>query len=250
MKIKITNNEFIPELAFVLCYPYVSEEEYWARIKELQSLNIEEIELDGPIKLGSINVVGKGYRGIIVKAYHSGKLYALKIRRVDCEKESLKDEALYNKIANGIDVGPLLFKYSRNFILREFIDGANLVQWLKKSKGDTIKHTLKDMLFQAFKLDMIGLDHGELARPVKHILITKNGKPFIIDFESASLKRRVHNLTSLTQYLFLRDNIVRKRIEEELGKWDRSQLILALRSYKRTPSLRTFRNMLRILRID
>ena len=47
MRIKVTSNEFIPELAFILCYPYISEEEYWARLKELQSLNVKEIELDG-----------------------------------------------------------------------------------------------------------------------------------------------------------------------------------------------------------
>ncbi len=239
MKLKI-KREYNEELAFILCYPYPSEEEYSERIEELISLGVDEIELVGPVRLGRVRVVGKGYRGVIVRAYVAGKLYALKIRRVDSERESLEDEALYTRIANAVNVGPSIYKYSRNFILREYVDGSNLPEWILEASSKDLRRCLSNLLFQAFALDMVGLDHGELARPAKHVLVTSDGRPVIIDFESASLRRRPRNLTRLTQYLFIRKGEVQEVIKSKLGAWDRDGLIEALREYKRTPSRRTF----------
>jgi len=247
MRIKV-KDEFSPELALVLCYPYVSKEEYRRRIMELIDLGVEEIELSGPLRIGSIRVLGKGYRGLVVKAYRGGELYALKVRRVDSERSSLEEEAIYNRMANGIGVGPTVYDYSRNFILREYVDGLELVRWIETA-GSEVLGVIRKMLYQAFKLDMLGLDHGELARPLRNVLVKKGGEPVIIDFESASLKRRARNLTRLSQYLLLRDNIISKRVREEIGALDKNQILKALRDYKRNPSLRTFRAFLKTIRL-
>jgi predicted Ser/Thr protein kinase len=72
---------------------------------------------------------------------------------------------------------------------------------------------------QAKKLDAIGLDHGQLGGKGKNILVKKNGKPIIIDFEKASDHRRVHNQTQLEAFLFKNPHSgIAKRIRALLGK--------------------------------
>ena len=45
------------------------------------------------------------------------------------------NEVLMHSLANAANVGPILIDFSENFILMEFIDGRNIVDW---SVGDSI----------------------------------------------------------------------------------------------------------------
>jgi putative serine/threonine protein kinase len=80
-------------------------------------------------------------------------------------------------------------------------------------------------------MDTYGLDHGELSRAHKNVIVSNNDIPTILDFESASLMRRPSNFTSLTQYLFLGGSIA-KKIARVLGPVNRDELLKCLRDYK------------------
>src|SRR5205807_1657040 len=86
----------------------------------------------------------------------------------------------------------------------QFLDGQRLPLWLSSLKGRgrkaRVKATVKTLLVQCVRLDAYGLDHGELSRAHKNVLISKGDHPWILDYESASLMRRVNNFTSLAQY--------------------------------------------------
>jgi predicted Ser/Thr protein kinase len=53
-----------------------------------------------------------------------------------------------------------------------------------------------------------------------------------VDFETASASRRVSNVTSICQYLFLGSQAA-KTIKRKLGEISREELINTLRNYKR-----------------
>jgi len=72
----------------------------------------------------------------------------------------------------------------------------------------------------------------------KHVIVSSKGA-CIVDFESASINRRVSNLTSAVQYLFLRNN--------NLWHVDRDMLIDALRVYKHDISRKAFEELLRLM---
>jgi predicted Ser/Thr protein kinase len=93
---------------------------------------------------------------------------------------------------------------------------------------------LGELLRQTRCLDEIGLDHGELTDARKHILIDKDGQPHILDFETASMRRRTRNLISLINYLFFKGTIA-DPISRHI-RWDRNELMGAAREYKGTPS--------------
>jgi hypothetical protein len=80
-------------------------------------------------------------------------------------------------------------------------------------------------------MDAYGLDHGELSRAPKNVIVSSDDSPRILDFESASLMRRSSNFTSLAQYMFLGGSIA-KRIGRILGPPDRDELLRCLREYK------------------
>jgi putative serine/threonine protein kinase len=95
-------------------------------------------------------------------------------------------------------------------------------------------------------MDKAGLDHGELSRAPKHILVDSEGKPHIIDFGKSSFKRRVSNVTSISQFLFIRGKLARK-IKKILGKINRKRLIEALKNYKQKMDDESFKKILLVL---
>jgi putative serine/threonine protein kinase len=235
--------------AEILCYPRYEKRETINRIQELKKLGIEALEFRGDKKAFNVPVLGKGYVGIVIVACIGRRKVALKIQRVDAESKRLKHEAEMLQKANDIDIGPCLIASSENFLVMELLDGILLPKWIETLKGrgtkNKIRMVLRGILEQCWKLDDAGLDHGELSNASKHIIVSSDYKVDIVDFETASIKRKVSNLTSISQYLFIGSKTA-KIMGRKLGKIDEETLIVALRNYKQKRSIENFNNILEI----
>jgi putative serine/threonine protein kinase len=230
--------------ASIICYPKTSKTELKKRLKELQKLGMESLEFSGEKEAFSVPVLGKGCVGIVTIAYRNGKKAALKIRRVDADRSRMQQEAKMLKKANSVHVGPRLLGVSKNFLLMQFIDGDLFPKWLEKRRGKTqIRKVLHEVLEQCWRLDIVGLDHGELSHAPKHIIIDKKSKPFIVDFETASLNRKSSNVTSICQFLFI-SGVVAEKVAEKLGGKDKKAIIEALRRYKTDRTRENFETVL------
>jgi putative serine/threonine protein kinase len=147
--------------------------------------------------------------------------------------------------ANSVHVGPRLINVSKNFLLMQFIDGAVLPDWLDAQKEKKpLCNVLKDILEQCWRLDNIGLDHGELSKAPKHLIVDRTQKPFIVDFETASVNRKPANVTSVCQFLFTSHGAVALRVAEVLGERNREEIIGALRLYKKDRIRENFNRVL------
>jgi len=230
--------------ASIICYPRTSKAELRNRLKELQKLGVSALGFAGEKLVFGKPVLGKGCVGIVTLARVKGRKAALKIRRVDADRVKMQREAQLLKKANSVKVGPKLLDVTRNFMLMQFVDGNLLPDWLTKKpdKAKTKKIT-RDILEQCFHLDEIGLDHGELSHAPKHVLVSKKCRPFIVDFETASLNRRPSNVTSICQFLFFSTE-VGTQIAELTGETDREVILEALRRYKLDRSRANFQNVL------
>jgi putative serine/threonine protein kinase len=179
--------------------------------------------------------LGKGYVGIVVVAYTEKGKAALKIRRVDADRSGMQREAEMLKRANQVGVGPKLLGVTENFLLMNFIEGTSLPKWIEALKGRgtkaRIRRVLREVLEQCWRLDMAGLDHGELSRAPKHVIVADDDMPYIVDFEAASTSRKVSNVTSICQYLFIGSQLA-KILTKKLGKVNIKTLIHALKAYK------------------
>jgi putative serine/threonine protein kinase len=232
--------------ASIMCYPKSSKAELQKRLGELKRLGVSALEFGGEKQAFNVPVLGKGCVGVVVKAYRNNEKLALKIRRVDADRAGMQREAEMLKVANSVSVGPKLLGFSDNFLLMQFIDGGLLPQWLEKCrKRALLKRVLRDVLEQCWRLDKAGLDHGELSHAPKHIIIDGEGKPFLVDFETASLNRKPSNVTSITQFLFI-SGAVAEKIAQKLGGKDKEAVIEALRQYKADGKRQNFEKLLKV----
>jgi len=235
--------------ASVLCFPRPNEAELQNRLQELRSLGVTALEFSGTASLFSVKVpvLGKGFVGIVVIAHANGKRVAVKIRRSDADRADLLHEARMLSAANSVNVGPKLITASKNFLLTQLVDGELLPNWLKTNKDEAaVKQVLGEVLEQCFRLDQAGLDHGELSQAPKHLLVDKAQKPFIVDFETASVKRRVANITGVCQYLFAGNSSASKILAEIFGERNRLKLVNALKTYKKNGTRNNFESLLKV----
>ena len=173
--------------ASVVCYPRATPGEMAVRIEELKQLGVEAIEFYGKTSAHLMQIYGKGYVGIVVVAQVGGRRLALKMQRVDSDRESLEREAQLLCKANSVGVGPKFIAVTKHFLLMELIDGGSLEEWLQTHQDpQEVRRIVADILEQCWRLDEISLDHGEISKAPKHLLVNKTGKPFIVDFETAS----------------------------------------------------------------
>ena len=237
----LTENFKEEPYASILCYPRVSDAELQNRLGELREHGVIALEFAGKTSAYNVPVLGKGFVGIVVIAHLDGQRVALKIRRVDADRLGLQHEAQMLAKANSVHVGPKLRGVSKNFLLMQLIDGAVLPEWLDANKEQAhVRGVLNDVLEQCWRLDTAGLDHGELSKAPKHILVDEQQKPWIVDFETASVNRKVSNVTSVCQFLFTSGNAVARAVAEVLGAVNREEIICALRLYKKERTRENF----------
>ena len=214
---------------------------------ELRSLGVTALEFSGAASVFgvAVPVLGKGFVGIVVIANLNGERVAVKIRRADADRADLLHEANMLSKANSVGVAPKLIGSSKNFLLMQLIDGDLLPNWLKTNKGKAaVEQVLGQVLEQCYKLDQIGLDHGELSKAPKHLLVDKAEKIFIVDFETASLERRVANVTAVCQYLFSGNSSAAKILDEIFGEKNRLEFIDVLKVYKKNKNRENFESLL------
>jgi len=234
----------------ILCYPSSNGKVAEQRVEELLKLGVSEVIFEGKTKIGRLGLLGKGCVSLAVKAKMDNKIYALKIRRTDANRPSMRREAKLQRIANQVNVGPKLHRVSDNFILLDLVDGDGIVDWIRNLKGQgstaRLRNVVQEVLSQAYKLDQAGLDHGELSNLKKHVFT--GDKVTIIDFETASQNRRVSNVTSCVQNIFIGGPQARK-VRRFLRLKEIQPIIDSIRKYKAERSMKLFESLLLDLKL-
>ncbi|MFB5597443.1 MAG: serine/threonine protein kinase [Nitrosopumilaceae archaeon] len=235
----------------ILGYPKATKRQLDSRVSELKKLGITHISFQGKTKIGTLDVLGKGYVGVVVLAKKRNRVVALKIRRFDSQREGMENEAKLLREANKVGVGPSLFDSSKNFLVMEFLDGEKIGDWINSLSGkgsvSKIKSVIRRVMEDCYNLDQVGFDHGELSSIVKHVIVGK--KICMIDFESSSTERRVANVTSATQGIFIGSGIS-KRVQRLYKIPPKDQIIEALRNYKKEQTRKSFERLLKVLKLE
>ena len=230
--------------ATIVCYPRATEKELKMRVRQLKKLQIDELEFIGPKQLLNTQILGKGCVGLVVLARRKNEKVALKIRRIDADRVSMLREARLLRKANSVQVGPQLLDASKNFLVMQFVEGDLLLQWLEKDVSKPrLRTILRNILEQCWRLDTARSDHGELSHGPKHVIIDGMDKPYIVDFETSSTRRRPSNVTSISQFLFMSG--MSSGIPRKLGIKNKEKIVDSLKQYKRDMSLDNFLEILK-----
>lgn len=234
VELDIRSSRLVP----LILYPKFSESDYKERIAELKLLGITSMILDGKTIVNGTHVVGKGCVGLVVKAKIGSKVCALKIRRTDADRDTMDNEARLHSIANSAGVGPSLEGHTKNLIAMEFVSGPSIIEWVDDIGARSKMRTVAEgILEQCFSLDRAGIDHGELSRLARHVIVSD--RSYIIDFESASTTRKTCNVTAAAQSIFLY-GIIANKVKKILGNTEREKVIHALRTYKHSQTRGNF----------
>ena len=235
--------------ASVLCFPKPGEADLQSRIEELRSHGVSALEFSGKASVYGVSlpVLGKGFVGIVVVAHLNGQKVAVKIRRVDADRVDLLHEAQMLSKANTVNVGPKLVGASKNFLLMQLIDGDLLPAWLDTNKEKAIvRAVLGEVLENCYRLDQIGLDHGELSKAPKHVIIDHLLKPWLVDFETSSDARKPSNVSAVSSFLFTSDGEVARNIAALLGERNKEEIIAALKNYRKEKTRQSFERVLQV----
>ena len=233
----------------ILAYPHGDAQAVSSRIQELEQLNIHHIYDFGCKPLNGLHVLGLGYCGVVTLAKLGSQDVALKIRRTNAPKADFKDEAACLATANQVNIGPRLLAASRNFLVMDYIAGDRFFDWVKKATSshalNHIQSILRQILQDSFRLDNLGLDHGNLRCISDHVIVSGE-QAVLIDFSSASQLRRTANVTSVSQGLFLGTKTA-NYLAKVLQLPQKTQLIEVLRHYKQQQTSKNLNAILELL---
>lgn len=235
----------------ILGYPKANSRQLQSRISELEKLKIKSVLFTGQTTIGSLQILGKGYVGVVVLAKKKNDIIALKIRRLDSQRSEMQSEAKLLKLANTVNVGPKLYDVSKNFLTMEYLEGEKIENWIHSLKGTgsskKLKSVVRTILEDCYRLDQIGFDHGELSSISKHVIVGKS-RSTLIDFESSSVNRRVSNVTSVTQAIFIGSGIT-KKVQRIYKIPTKQKIIDVLRIYKQEQTRKSFEDVLKTLKL-
>jgi putative serine/threonine protein kinase len=237
---RIEVSEFIrsPYLQ-VLTYPKPSLRTAKSRLSQLSELGVTHVAFGGRTKIGRLGVVGLGTVSVVVRATVKGEERALKIRRADANRPTMLDEFRLTQAANRARVGAYAYEATKDLLLLQLIEGEDIDDHFKPFGGvgtrGRIREVIHRLLNQCRKLDLVGLDHGQLSDLRQHVIMAGD-EPYIIDFESSSMGRRPRNVTTAAQYLLIGGRSS-PRIRKLLGlKKSYEPLLKGLKEYKRDMS--------------
>jgi len=231
-------HEILENYAF--SYQKLSEEAY-----DFESLFVYLIEKSDFLKAlemnGITNVVkiAKGHRGIIYTGIYNGKKVAIKKKKEESEAVGrMQNEARWLKFLNRKGVGPRFIFTEDEYLVYYFVEGDFITDYLRKASKKNIQRVLKTVLGQCYLLDQIGINKEEMHRPLKHIIVTKNNVPVLIDFERVHSTNKPKNVTQFLQFVSSKpvvDILKKKKFKEFKGWWvDSKEKILGMaKKYKR-----------------
>ena len=160
--------------------------------------------------------VAKGWRGHVFKVRIGAKIAALKI---STQERILRESSVLKK-ANAVGVGPKIYGVTKHCVAMQFIYGKRYPDFIENTTKKNARQAVLKILKQAEKLDKVGIDHGELSRADKHIIVRTlkarsskleassfkrpaSSRVYFIDFEKGSTVRKTHNFGSVLNYLLL-----------------------------------------------
>ncbi|MDG6915036.1 MAG: hypothetical protein JRN23_04700 [Nitrososphaerota archaeon] len=219
----------------VLTYPSPDLAEARSRIEQLTRLGIREVTFGGRTRIGRLGLVGIGTVGVVVRGTTAaGEVCAVKIRRTDANRGSMAEEFRLTRLANRVMIGAPAYGATKDAMSMRYLKGVELEDYVKAASGRgtaaRVRRLAHLLLNQCRKLDLIGLDHGELSNLRKHVIV-EGETPWMIDFESASQRRAPRNVTTAAQYLFVGSS-ASSRIRRVLSIGGTGEIIVALRRYK------------------
>lgn len=226
---KLAEEDFFAETIFV----YIAEKNDF----------LKSVEEKG---IFDVRKFAKGHRGIIYTAQMGNKPVIVKMQRSDIQAiERIANEARWLKVLNRKEIGPKFISMEKDYFIYEFVQGEQIIPYLKKSTKQQAKQVISEIFSQCFEMDKIHVNKEEMHNPYKHILVDKN-VPVMIDFERAHYSEEPKNITQFCQFIISAK--IYKIFIEKGFKFSKNQVISAAKKYKKKMDIKGFTGILKLLK--
>lgn len=187
--------------------------------------------------------LARGKRGIVYTSLVRGKKIAIKEKNPDSTARGrIPNEARYLRLLNKHGIGPRFISLRGNRLSYAFAEGEPIGDFIPHARSNDILSILLNLLHQLFVMDKLGIAKREMGRPWKHIIITTDKKPVLLDFERCYQSRKPKNVTQFC--MFLLSPRLQALLKPKGIRISRKKLLAASRDYKHAMSHRTFRKLL------
>lgn len=174
---------------------------------------LQEVEQKG---VTAIIFLARGKRGVVFqgewKNNKQRKKIALKVENPHSNALGrIINEASGLKKMNQFGIGPKYYFSGKGYVAMELVEGKFIEKWIKESSAPEIRHLLRKVLEQCFKLDKINLQKEEMHHPYKHIIITAKKQPVLLDFERLHFSQKPSNVTQFVEYVCRMHKVLAER---------------------------------------
>ncbi len=200
-------------------------------------------------KLGVRNIRKhtKGHRGIIYAGRFRGKKVAAKAQRADVEVKSIHNEIKCLKKLQDYEIGPKLVYAGRDFFVYDFIEGKFIEEFVERERAKKrIREIFRNVMLQCRQLDKLMLNKEEMHNPYKHIIVTRQGKPVLVDFERCKKTEDPKNVTQFCQYLS--HGRMAHILEKKGILIDKEEMKRAAKEYKGKFDEKSFRKIVELIK--
>ena len=164
-------------------------------------------------KFEKIKFLEKGHRGVLFTGKLEGKKVAIKVNNPKSEAiERIGNEGNWLERLNDHGIGPKLLVKEKEYFAYRFVEGDFILDFLGKACKRDIVKVIREVFEQLFVLDKLGVNKEEMHHPVKHVIVGKNLKVILLDFERCHRSLKPKNVTQFCQFVCL------KKVSELLGK--------------------------------
>ena len=161
-----------------------------------------------PRELGlrDFRFLARGHKGVVYVAEGAAGRVAIKVSRGGGEETACRREARWlDRIQKGgirDGVGPKLISAHDECVVMEYVEGPSIGEALDGAvPPGVLFKALRDLLGQCARLDQQGIDKREMNRCQKHVIVSREGKSTLLDFERCQESSKASNVTGLAQYL-------------------------------------------------
>jgi HemK-related putative methylase len=241
----LTNKEIINRMILNNLLRYKELEKYHIFFEDLyvylikKSVLLKKLEKKG---IYNLEYFTKGHRGLLFRADYKSKKavkpknVVIKIKNPKSKAENrIKNEVNFIKLLNKYNIAPRLLLNDKDYFIYEYVEGLFFPQFVKellnkfgdKSRIITI---IKNIFNQLYILDKLRIDKEEMHHPYKHIVINKNNKPVLLDFERCHKVKKPKNVTQFCQYLISKSTL---RLLKN-NNIDKNKIIDLTKKYKKS----------------
>ena len=148
--------------------------------------------------LRDFRFLARGHKGVVYVAEGAAGRVAIKV----CRDGGARREERWLRRCNDLGIGASLVSAGDECVVMEYIEGPSVGEALDGAvPPDVLFRALRDLLAQCAKLDDRGIDKREMNRCQKHVIVSRDGKSTLLDFERCQESSKPRNVTGLAQYL-------------------------------------------------